>query len=958
MTIRICRSLYPLLALIAAACLVPPAQAEGLSPLNAQEQEAVVAEIRKMLKTDVNKVDEFVVEEATPERIERLYHTPAFLHQPKNIRENGLIFASKGNLLAFDKPSDVIAKVSSWFPDEIAEARTRERSRLWSGDVHLWGALLEDWEPEPVAFVTLWRCMPQSAWLRPERNPFERRVPDDIPMLPIGANSSAEQEFEFGFCVRNRNRDNWGMTIAQHEANQADIRNIGQHITPTLTDKFAQHLAESRCEGRGPDDCVLVLRLWASLTPDDARLAAMLQRLEADIGPDGPLPELLNREADPWQSPRTFGEERYDEGLRRLAYLRAKLLSVLNAPQAWPSGALAKTLRQMTRLRQAFATRYVRRWSRYEIDSHNDPISPWRVLMSVPAMVATVRSAILAELELIDTAAHCDVFEQWFEHDGPILQTTFALQQLTAQEPSRCAYPDLAWLREGKTAEAKKLRDRYLALAETSGLMRDGALVAFTDQAERCFAEESDGIPLWVRELCDTWISEPQYVGLTLEHSRLTLDPSKQFHATEHAPPGRFTTDQVTEAQDEWLTGILAETGIAPQHLDAFAADLRTRNVHVTNARIWRHPGHVQSLIELQLVGIEYDYKNFAAGPGTLTAIDMPYRFFDHYGENDIVRVSDLDEDGNLELWMADAYDFNWCAGDESDLEREIDCTAKTASMGEIQGDVLSFFVKSKASPEFRVAAASGIPTPATTELARDDQRCNNVLLGSVLASELDFDFGSDGDLIDLVCTPHPLHPKQTLVAMFHHLEESKDDKGLVFASVDVTQKLVHRLYRDTIQQDASIRIDSHSLKIDTTPYNLAPGVRTLGVSMNIGHSPRCAEGGESNYLRLFVEHGEQLELVLKDLPMNQWRITDGISSCGSANPEFTMDDVTLTISVLPTATEGWHDLEVTAHHQIEKTSPTAGRPATMAERTQVLGTLRASGKFYQTGSIRYQIWP
>ena len=192
MPILIGRSFYLLLALITTACLVSAAQAEKLLPLSAQEQEALVAEIRKMLSTDVDKVDEFVVEEATPERIERLYHTPEFLRQPKNIRENGLIFASKGNLMAFDKPSDVIVKVSSWFPDEIAEARARKRSRLWSGDVHLWGALLEGWEPEPAAFVTLWRCMPQSAWLRPDRNPFERRVSDGLPMLPLGAMQEAE----------------------------------------------------------------------------------------------------------------------------------------------------------------------------------------------------------------------------------------------------------------------------------------------------------------------------------------------------------------------------------------------------------------------------------------------------------------------------------------------------------------------------------------------------------------------------------------------------------------------------------------------------------------------------------------------------------------------------------------------------------------------------------------------
>lgn len=936
------------------------ARADGVLPLDAQEQEAVIAEIGRMLKTDVHEVSEFVVKEATPERIERLYHTREFLRQPKEIRENGLIFAGKGNLLAFEKPSDVIAKVSSWFPGEIAEARARERSRLWSGDVHLWGPL-DTWEPEPAAFVALWKCMPQGAWLRPERNPFEGRVTDSLPMLPIAATSSTEQEHEFGFCVQNRNRINWGQTIAEHQAIQDDIRRLGDRITPTLTAKFAQHLANNRCEGRGPDDCVLVLRLWASLTPDDAELATMLQSLEPEVAPDGPLPELKNPGASRWESKRTDGQDRYDEGLRRLAFLRAKLQSVLNAPHAWPSEALAETLRQMTRMRQVFATAYVARWDRYQIDYHNNAVNPWRVLMSVPDMIPRVRSAILHELGRIDPDTDCVVFQQWLDHDGPLLATTYALQQLTSGHPSRCVFPDLAWLKEGKSAEARDLRDRYLALAETSGPLRDDLLAVFTDQAQSCFDEKASGSPLWIHELCDRWISEPQTVGFTLERSNLALDSSGQFRATEHNPPENIDEREDAAAQDEWLAGLLPGMDAAAQKLHTYGTELRSRQLRVTWAKIWRHPGHAFSLIELQFDGSEYGHIVLVAGPQTLSAVDIPNRFIyygAYEGENDIVRVSDLDADGNLELWMADRYSFSHCQGDETDLERDIHCTAKFAEMGEIQGDVLSFFLMSKASPDVRVADTPTSPDPAVTGLAREDQSCNNVLLGSVLASTLDLDFRGNGDLISLVCEPHPLHPEQTLVALFHHPEDAEDDKGFVYAVVDVNRKRVHRMYRDTIKEDATTRISSGSLEIDTAAYDLAPGVRALGVRLNISHSPRCAEGGQSEYLRLFVEDGNKLELVLRDLPMNLWRVTDGLESCRGAEIEYTMDSVALTIAVLPSVTEGWHDLEVTAHHQVEVFSTTAEWRRKKAEKTRVLGTLRASDGFYPTRGIQYEVWP
>ncbi len=959
MLIQSSRFFCLLVALIAAGCAVSPEPAEPVLPLSAAEQEPVVAEIERMVKTSVGDVVDFVVQEATPERIERLYHTPEFLKQPKPIRENGLIFAGRGNLLSFDKPSDVLAKMSSWFPDEFAEARSRESSRLWEGDVHLFGPF-ENWELEPAAFLALWNCMPPSAWLRPERNPFERRISYDLSMLPIAAMQSAENEFDFGFCVRHRNGAYfWGETMDEVRASQAGILEMAQRIAPVLTGKFARFLEKSRCEGRGPDDCVLVLRLWTSLTPDDTELAAMLQSLEAEVDPDGPLPELQDPDADPWRSPREIGEDRYDEGLRKLAFLRSKLSSILHAPQAWPSDSLAETLRQMTRLRQAFATRYVQRWSRYQIDRANDPTNPWRVLNSVPEMIPSVRSAILAELEQIDPAEDCAVYRQWFDHAGPALETTYALQRLEAQQDSRCGYLHLTWMRAGETAEARDLRERYVALAKTRGLLRDSMLNSFTDQAERCFTVESQDTPPWMRELCDTWISERQTVEFTLEHSNLTLDSSNQFHAAEHYPPEGLATEEVTAAQDRWLASLLADTDVAAAELDAYAADLRRRQVRVARAKVWRHPGRVNWLMELRLDVSEYEPGVLVAAPGSLTAIDIPDRFTGHYGEYDILRVSDLDEDGNLELWMGDLYEFSACQGDASDLERDVYCNARSADMGEIQGDVLSFFLKSPASPAARASKVASLTTSPVIGVERENQSCNEILLGSVLTGRLpDLDFGNDGNVMGLVCKPHPLNPDQTLVAMFHYLDGSDDEKGFVFAVVDVGDRRVIRTYRDVIQQDASIRIDANSLKMDTADYDLAPGVRTLGVRRNIGYSTRCAEGGESDYLRLFVENGEELELVLKDLPMSLYRITDGIASICSANPAYTIDNVTLSISVLSSTTNGWHDLEVTAHHTVATFEPHEMTPAETREETQVLGILRASGRAYSTDLIRLQVWP
>ena len=169
---------------ILALCLVlaTEGRAGGLPPLTPAEQEAVIAEIKAMVKTTENKVRDFVVREATPERIERLYQMPELLDQPKVIRENGLIFAGRGNLLAFDKPSDVLTKVERWFPNEFAAARAAQDTRFF-GHLHLYGPF-PGWDSEPAAFLGLWNCMPQIAWLRPTENPFRRRLNIACPSFP------------------------------------------------------------------------------------------------------------------------------------------------------------------------------------------------------------------------------------------------------------------------------------------------------------------------------------------------------------------------------------------------------------------------------------------------------------------------------------------------------------------------------------------------------------------------------------------------------------------------------------------------------------------------------------------------------------------------------------------------------------------------------------------------------
>jgi len=460
-----------------------------------------------MIKTDVAKVPDFVVREARPARIERLYRTPEVLRLEQNIRENGLIFAGRGStLLAFEKPSDIIAKVSAWFPKEVARARASKDARFF-GHLHLWGPF-ENWDLEPAAFLSLWNCVPQNAWLRPDQDPFKRHAADGIPLYPIAARQSSYQEFDFGFCVRERSGYQPARTMEDVKTNQDKLRKMGERVTPVLRSKFARFLESHRCRGSGPDDCVLVLRLWASLAPEDAGLAAAFQALEPDVAPDSAMPELRNPKAAWSESALADGQARFDAGLRRAAFLRAKLQSVLATPQAWPSGALPATLRQMSRLRQAFAVPFVHRWYQYEIDYRNDPINPWRVLDSAPDASGSLRAAVMAELERIEGDTQCEVFKQWFGHGGAALQTEYVLGRLRRPDHHlpQCGAPDFAWLKQQEATDFRYLLYGYLAMLDyLPAPERDALVSGLTEGGERCRASNETGSPDWLRQVCEKW---------------------------------------------------------------------------------------------------------------------------------------------------------------------------------------------------------------------------------------------------------------------------------------------------------------------------------------------------------------------------------------------------------------------------------------------------------------------
>lgn len=241
----------------------------------------------------------------------------------------------------------------------------------------------------------------------------------------------------------------------------------------------------------------------------------------------------------------------------------------------------------------------------------------------------------------------------------------------------------------------------------------------------------------------------------------------------------------------------------------------------------------------------------------------------------------------------------------------------------------------------------------ARTVQATEAQACDVPAVAKVLGKRLNVEFphdGQSGDVIDLVCKAHPDHGQWTIVALFHELKNPAgvavdDQKGFVAAVVDVQRDIVKSLYRETLELNPGIRITDTSLSIDTGRYELKPELRAFGVRMNIGHAPKCADGGTSNYLTLLVPDGKHLRAVLKRQPLHiwtvaKWNLADNIDDCSIDS----VNEADLSLSPSATTSHGWHDLTVTARIQSHAVDDKAARRSI---RKKVLVTLHYDGTHY-----------
>lgn len=239
---------------------------------------------------------------------------------------------------------------------------------------------------------------------------------------------------------------------------------------------------------------------------------------------------------------------------------------------------------------------------------------------------------------------------------------------------------------------------------------------------------------------------------------------------------------------------------------------------------------------------------------------------------------------------------------------------------------------------------------PASAAESQSDA-CASLPLGEILAPALKIDFGNgepgEGDVSEIACKAHPVRPALTIVALFYRLkdargEEEADKSGFALAVIDPQQRILHQLYRDIREGEATMR--SHGgLTIDTARYQLKPGVRAFGVRMSIGWGPRCADGGWDNFLTLFVEEGKRLTPVMEMLPMSTWSFPEGNKVCGDQPEGGVAETTELSLALASSTSGGWRDLDVIAHTKVDAALD-GSEPKPTA---RVAYRLRKNGKLY-----------
>lgn len=164
------------------------------------------------------------------------------------------------------------------------------------------------------------------------------------------------------------------------------------------------------------------------------------------------------------------------------------------------------------------------------------------------------------------------------------------------------------------------------------------------------------------------------------------------------------------------------------------------------------------------------------------------------------------------------------------------------------------------------------------------------------------------GALVAAACKPWPFD-KTVLIVAAAYAQDKEQDKNLVVALVDTQGMAVRSAFQGVVLEDETWSVTQASLHIDTAPYDLAPGVRAIGVDVTSDALDAPVRDGITATRSLFVPDGTRLRVILDGFVLT----TSKKTAAG------TVETSSAKIAIDPHRTNGFADRRVT------RTSSSAG---------------------------------
>lgn len=156
--------------------------------------------------------------------------------------------------------------------------------------------------------------------------------------------------------------------------------------------------------------------------------------------------------------------------------------------------------------------------------------------------------------------------------------------------------------------------------------------------------------------------------------------------------------------------------------------------------------------------------------------------------------------------------------------------------------------------------------------------------------------------LVAAACKLWPFD-KTALIVAAAYAQDKEQDKNLVVALVDTKTMRVRAAFQGVVLEDATWSVAQGSLRIDTAPYDLAPGVRAIGVDVSSDPiAGTVVRDGVTATRSLFVPDGARLRLVLDGFVLT--------TSRQPAGGELTTSSAKIALD--PHRTSGLADLRIT----------------------------------------------